>query len=225
VTPVMFQDWNWLTFVHWRFPAQTIAPFLPRGLQVDTFDGSAWVGMTPFYLSHLRPRLLPAVPWISHFPETNVRTYVRDRNGYPGIWFFSLDAARLTAVVGARMSYGLPYKWARMSVKRNGNRIHYRSSRIREDTAFVNATFETGLSIHRGDLEFFLTERYRLYTILAGRLAFADVEHEPWPLQQSHVIHLEQSLLRSAGLPPATEEPLVLFSRGVRVAVGRPHWL
>ena len=221
----MFQDWNWLTFVHWRYPAEAIAPFLPAGLQVDTFDGSGWVAMTPFYLSGLRPRLFPALPWISHFPETNVRTYVRDRNGYPGIWFFSLDAARLTSVVGARVSYGLPYKWARMSVKRDSNRIHYQSSRMTDDRAFVDATFEIGPSVYTGDLESFLVERYRLYTILAGNLAYADVEHETWPLQQSRVIHLEQSLLSTAGLPAAAEEPIVHFSRGLHVAVGRPHRL
>jgi uncharacterized protein YqjF (DUF2071 family) len=202
---------------------QTVAQFLPPGLEVDSFDDTAWIGMTPFYLSNLRPPLLPALPWISCFPETNVRTYVRDRNGGRGIWFFSLDAARLAAVVGARVTYGLPYRWARMSVKHEKTRIHYSSSRITSRTAFVRASVETGSRIPTGELEFFLTERYRLYTTLAGSLAFADVEHEPWPLHECHAIHLEQSLLPFAGLPAPRDKPLVHFSNGVHVRVGRPQ--
>ena len=223
VVPVLFQSWTSLTFVHWRYPIQTVAPFLPTGLEVDSFDGTAWVGMTPFYLCNLRPPFAPAVPWLSGFPETNVRTYVRDRHGDRGIWFFSLDAARLAAVVGARVGYGLPYRWARMSVKHDASRIHYKSSRINSRADFVRATVETGNAIPTGELEFFLTERYRLYTTFAGAIAFADVEHEPWRLQECRAVRLEQSLLRAAGLPVPQTDPLLHFSKGVDVRVGRPR--
>jgi uncharacterized protein YqjF (DUF2071 family) len=114
----MFQSWRWLTFLHWRYEPGEIRRLLPKGLELDTFDGSAWVALTPFLLSGLRPPFVPALPWISHFPEMNVRTYVRGPAGEPGIWFFTLEADRLAAVVGARLGYGLPYRWADMHVKR-----------------------------------------------------------------------------------------------------------
>ena len=114
--PVMLQSWRWLTFLHWRYEPTLIRGRLPKGLELDIFDGVAWIGLTPFVLENLRLPLLPALPWISRFPETNLRTYVRGPDGEPGIWFFSLDAARLLAVVAARFTYGLPYKWAQMRV-------------------------------------------------------------------------------------------------------------
>ena len=112
--PVMLQAWTMLTFLHWRYPANVIRPFLPRHLTLDLFDDSAWVSLTPFLLKGLRPPLLPSLPWFSQFPETNLRTYVRGPDGTSGIWFFSLEAARVLAVIGARTLYGLPYQWASM---------------------------------------------------------------------------------------------------------------
>src|SRR5512146_2978717 len=105
--PVMFQNWCSLTFLHWRMPVSAVATLIPKSLAVDSFDSSAWVGVTPFRLSGLSPPFCPAMPWLSAFPETNCRTYVRGPDGQPGIWFFSLDAARLAAVFGARLGYGL----------------------------------------------------------------------------------------------------------------------
>ena len=127
--PLMFQNWEQLTFLHWRYPAEVIRALIPSELELDTFDGAAWVGLTPFMLSGLRPPFLPALPWISHFPEMNVRTYVRGPDGERGIWFFSLEADRLAAVAGARLSYGLPYRWADMRVRRDSTQIEYTSRR------------------------------------------------------------------------------------------------
>lgn len=106
--PVMFQRWDSLTFLHWRYPPEVISPLLPRKLELDTFDGTAWVGLTPFVLTGLRPPGFPAIPWISRFPEMNVRTYVRGPDGERGIWFFSLEAARIAAVIGARWGMDCP---------------------------------------------------------------------------------------------------------------------
>src|SRR5207253_428282 len=104
-----YQTWKWLAFLHWRFDPQEVAKLLPAGLTLDTHDGAAWIGLTPFIVTGLRAPFVPALPWISHFPETNVRTYVRGPDGARGIWFFTLEAARLAAVMGARVTYGLPY--------------------------------------------------------------------------------------------------------------------
>src|SRR5438105_8697138 len=125
----MFQCWERLTFLHWRYLPEVIRPLLPYHVELDTFDGTAWVGLTPFLLSGLRPPFLPALPWISYFPEMNVRTYVRGPDGEPGIWFFTLEADRLTAVVGARLGYGLPYRWADMHVRRGTETVDYASQR------------------------------------------------------------------------------------------------
>ena len=116
--PVMYQDWCYLTFLHFRYPVEVVTKQVPAPLTVETFDGSAWVAVTPFLLRNLRPPWLPPWPWISHFPETNCRTYVRAPDGTPGVWFFSLDAARAHAVLGARLTFGLPYAWSRMRVER-----------------------------------------------------------------------------------------------------------
>src|SRR3954454_4398523 len=126
---VMLQRWDNLTFLHWRYRPEVIRALLPRELELDTFDGSGGVGLTPFLLTGLRLPRTPALPWISRFPEMNVRTYVRGPDGERGIWFFTLEADRLLAVFGARSSYRLPYRWARMSVRRNTTSVQYFSKR------------------------------------------------------------------------------------------------
>src|SRR5689334_5835111 len=127
--PLMFQGWYGLTFLHWRYRPQTIRPLVPPSLELDLYDGSAWVALTPFLLLGLRPPGLPALPWISRFAEMNVRTYVHGPDGERGIWFFSLEADRLAAVLGARISYGLPYRWAEMRVRDGAGGVEYESRR------------------------------------------------------------------------------------------------
>lgn len=219
----MFQGWYGLTFLHWRYHPEAIRPLIPPALDVDVCDGSAWIGLTPFLLAGLRPPGLPALPWISRFPEMNIRTYVRGPDGERGIWFFSLEAARLGAVAGARISYGLPYRWARMRVRQSAGRTEY-TSRRRFGPAHAQITIEPGAPIRPTELERFLTARYRLYTKLAGRLAFAQVDHEPWPLHAAAIIHLEQDVIQNSGVPTPQGIPLAHFSPGVYVRIGRPRY-
>jgi len=115
--PVMYQDWRDLTFLHWRYEPDVVQKLLPRGLTVQTFDGSAWIGLVPFVMDRVRFPGVPALPWMSRFPETNVRTYVSGPDGSDGIYFFSLDAANPLAVEIARRWYGLNYLRARMSLE------------------------------------------------------------------------------------------------------------
>jgi uncharacterized protein YqjF (DUF2071 family) len=219
--PAMFQGWDQMTFLHWPCDAGPLQARLPGGLTIDTYEETAWIGLTPFHLTGLRPPFLPAIRGLSDFPETNLRTYVRGPAG-PGIWFFSLDAASLLAVFGARLSYGLPYHWATMRVSIAGRRMHYESARA---GAAASITVEIGEPLpDPDDLTLFLTERYRLYTRVLGLLAMAPVEHEPWPLHRARLVDLKETVRRAAGLPDGDRPALVHWSPGVGVRVGLPRW-
>jgi uncharacterized protein YqjF (DUF2071 family) len=220
----MLQDWRNLTFLHWRCEADAVQRMLPAKLQADLFDGSAWLGMTPFLLSGLRLPGMPSVPWLSTFPETNVRTYVRGPDGEAGIWFFTLETSRLLAAVGGRVAYGLPYRWASMSVSREPHGMTYRSHRTSHSSQIATklAVIVRDEIARPDELERFLTARFRLYSVRADQqLIAADVEHEPWPLWRAGIWHVEENLVQSLGLPPIGE-PLVHYSSGVHTRIGRP---
>ena len=223
--PLMLHRWTAVTFLHWPYPTQVVQRLLPPGLEVDRADGMAWVGLVLFRMEDVRLPGLPPLPWASRFPETNLRTYVRDRHDRVGIWFFSLDAARLGAVVTARVAYGLPYFWAAMSIRHDGDRVRYRSRR-RTGTAAARcgAVVEVGAAFDHGELDaldHFLTARFRVYTLIAGRSAAADAEHPSWPLARARLLDLEDDLVMAAGLPRPDQAPLVHFSPGVEARIGR----
>lgn len=226
--PVMYHQWNWITFVHWRYPAEMVQSMLPSGLTVQTYDGTAWVGVTPFLMQGLRAPAVPAVPWLSGFPEINVRTYVRDQRGRAGIWFLSLDAARLPAVLAARAGYALPYFWSDMTIRVDGDRITYRCRRRWPGPSGARCDVESRLGprlvdSERDELVHFLTARHRLFTVIVGRLMAAEAEHPPWPLHRVELLRLDQDLLIAAGLPAPTDAPLTHASPGVPVRVGLWH--
>jgi uncharacterized protein YqjF (DUF2071 family) len=216
----MFQGWCSLTFLHWPCDPGLLQTRLPPGLQIDTYEHTGWVGLTPFHLTGLRPPFLPPLPWLSRFPETNLRTYVRGPAG-PGIWFFSLDAASAAAVTGARLAYGLPYYQATMRVRRAGSRIEYTSAR---SGAAHTIRVEIGAPWPDPDARTrFLTERYRLYAERRGALVTAAVEHVPWPLHHASLVGCEETLRRAAGLPGDGPPRLVHYSPGVRTRIGPPR--
>jgi uncharacterized protein YqjF (DUF2071 family) len=221
--PVMRQSWLDLTFLHWRYPVDDVRQLVPRHLELDIYDGSAWVGLVPFRVAGLTLPRAPVIPWLSEFPETNVRTYVVDDTGRRGVWFFSLDAARLAAVVGARSAYGLPYYWSKMRVRCDGRSASYDSARRHGPTAASHVDIEIGDRLLAPDeLEVFLTARFRLYARRAGRLLRADVEHPPWPLQRADVRRIDDTLIQAAGMPEPRGRPIVHFSHRVDVLVSRP---
>ncbi len=227
--PVMYHRWNRISFIHWRYPATVVQQILPPGLTVETFDGSAWVGVTPFLMEGVRAPLTPAVPWLSRFPEINVRTYVHDSQGRSGIWFLSLDAARLPVVVAARASYRLPYFWSDMAVHSVDGHIIYRCRRrtALHRPAHCHADVAMGPSLdeaERDELVHFLTARFRLFTVITGRLAAAEAQHHDWPLHHAQLRRLDQTLVQAAGLPAPTDEPLIHASPGVPVRIGMWHW-
>jgi uncharacterized protein YqjF (DUF2071 family) len=221
----MLHEWSTMTFLHWPYRPSVVQQLLPRGLEVESVDGQAWVGLLPFQMRDVRIPGVPAAPWLSQFPETNVRTYVRGPDGQSAIWFFSLEAARLPAVLAARVSYWLRYFWADMSVDRDGQRVRYQSRRRwpGPSGAACRAVVEVGGPFgadELGELDHFLTARYVLYTVIAGRLVYAHAEHPPWPLTRARVVDLEENLVQAAGLPAPQGQPLVHHSPGVPVRIG-----
>lgn len=179
---IMGQTWEDLLFAHWRVPAEAIRKHVPAGLEVEEHDGSAWIGVTPFRLTGLRARGMLPIPYVSSFLELNVRTYVR-ADDKPGIWFFSLDTSSRVAVEAARRTYKLPYFHARMSAAKRGEWTDYECSRIDEAGRVFSGSYRPNGAVFNaepGSLEWFLTERYCLYTSTGER---ADIHHELWGLQ------------------------------------------
>jgi uncharacterized protein YqjF (DUF2071 family) len=228
---VMAQRWHDLLFMHWALEPSALAPLLPAPLVPELFDGRAWLGIVPFRMTGVRLRATPPLPWLSAFPELNVRTYVslpgRDGTPRPGVWFFSLDAARWLAVQAARASFGLPYFQAAMRCEPDGEAIRYASRRRGEGVgAELAGRYEPAGPVRvteRGTLEHFLTARYCLYAVdRRGRLRRAEIDHAPWPLQPA-VAEIERNTMTAPlglRLPPV--EPLLHFARRLEVRVWAP---
>ena len=215
-------SWRDLLFAHWALPAATLDPFVPPGLALETFEGRAWVGITPFRMADLHPRGLPGVPGASAFPELNVRTYV-SAEGKPGIFFFSLDAASRLAVIGARIGFHLPYFSARMRVRDDGTWIAYKCRRhgsAGEAGRFIGRYRPTGPVFRSapGSLEHWLTERYCLYAVdRRGRIYRAEVHHAPWPLQPAEAEIAINSMAEADGFSLPATPPLLHFARRLDV--------
>lgn len=229
-----YHVWSDLTFIHWQVPVALLEPLLPNDLTIDTYNGTAWLGLVPFQMFGVRPWWSPSLRGISNFPETNVRTYVHFRDRDPGVWFFSLDAAKWLAVTLARWGWGLNYHWARMSVQTNGSRVAYRSSRIATSVDCnvdieVDAPLPNGAVLGQtrvarpGSLEHFLVERYYLYATRFGNLYRGQVHHRPYPLHSAHLLNLDQGLVRANQIAIDREPCHVLFSPGVSVEVFGLH--
>ena len=219
----MAQTWSNLLFAHWRVPIEDLRRQIPEPLEIDTYDGEAWIGVVPFEL-RIRPRFLPVVPRIASFPEINVRTYVT-HEGKPGVWFFSLDATSPLAVRAARWGFNLPYFDADMSCDVEGTRIRYASDRASKDARFVaqyEATSEPWLA-EPTSLEAWLSERYCLYAVSrGGTLSRTDVHHQQWPLQNARCEIEEISMTQPIGIA-LDGEPLLHFARHIAVVNWRPR--
>jgi len=224
----MLMAWEDLMFAHWPVSARDLRDVVPRQLEVDTFDGEAWLGVVPFVMAGTRPRGIPAMPGVSGFPELNLRTYVRHPGtGHVGVWFFSLDAGRPLPVMLARRFFGLPYFRARMTVRREGagvdDWIDYVSERRdrRGGPARWRARYRpTGPAFRSvpGTLEHFLTERYSFFIVdRKGVVRRGDVDHEPWPLQPAECCIDECCMTEQIGVSLPGSPPLLHFARRIRV--------
>ena len=171
------------------------------------------------------------MPWLSNFPETNVRTYVRAPDGTTGVWFLSLDAARASAVVTARTTYRLPYFWSKMAVTTvgSGRVVPEPSPLARARSARRARSPSRSASRSRpaelDGLDHWLTARWRLFSVSAHGQRYARADHPPWPLHRAQVLHLHDELITATGLPHPTGDPLVHWSPGVEVRIGFPHAL
>jgi uncharacterized protein len=230
----MRMAWEDLMFAHWPMPAAALRPLVPRALELDTFDRSAWLGIVPFRMTGVRLRGLPQVPGTSSFPELNVRTYVT-AEGKPGVWFFSLDAASRIAVRAARAWFHLPYFDARMESRRDGKEVVYTSRRTHRGAppADFAARYRARGEVSRsesGSLEHFLTERYCLY---AGDSTDADgshlwrgeIHHQQWPLQPAEAEIMHNTLTAPLGLRLPETLPLLHFARRLDVVAWPPQSL
>jgi uncharacterized protein YqjF (DUF2071 family) len=216
----MAQVWHDLLFAHWPVDAELLRAIVPAQLPLDTFDDRCWVGVVPFRMSGIHARNLPPIPGLSRFPELNVRTYVT-LDGKPGVYFFSLDAASLSAVWTARTFFRLPYFHARMAVDLHGDSIWYDSRR-----RGINAEFRgryrpasDSQRSERGSLEHWLTERYCLYTVHAARIFRAEIHHLPWLLQKAEAEIEINSVAVASGILLPSSSPLLHFARRLEVLI------
>lgn len=222
--PAGFQRWRHLLFLHWEVPAAAVQALIPPELDVDTFEGRAYVGVVPFTMRDVSPWWSPSVPGISNFDELNVRTYVHFNGANPGVWFFSLDAASTIAVAAARAGWSLPYHRAKMKLSVNGDEVEY-SSRRRfpgPTPAELECRYSIGEDIgtaEPGTFEHFLAERYILYAKSKRALLLGRVHHKPYPLRRAAVHEVRESMVRATGLPQPSGDPLALYSPGVDVDV------
>ena len=211
---LMGQSWQRLLFAHFRVPRDALRAHVPESLVIEEWDGSAWLGLTPFRVAGLRLRGAPPLPLFSSFCELNCRTYVchRDR---PGIWFFSLDASSRFAVEAARLTYRLPYHWARIAFE--GNRF---AAERRDGSAFFRAEYR-GIGgagpAEPGTLEYFLVERYCLYS--ANGDLRAEIHHLPWSIERA------EATVDVDGIAPVPleGEPLYHYADRQDVVVWRPE--
>lgn len=220
---IMTQTWNDLLFAHWPVDVPTLQAKLPDGFELDVFDAQAWIGIVPFHMTNVAPRGVPALPWTSAFPELNVRTYVRV-GSRPGVYFFSLDATNAVAVGTARAMFHLPYFTATMQVDDRAGWVHYTSRRTQPDAgpAELEARYRpTGgvMNAKPGTLDYFLTERYCLFTAHEGRAYTVDIHHPPWPLQPAEAEFRVNTMADAAGIPLPSIAPVLHFAKRQDVVV------
>jgi uncharacterized protein YqjF (DUF2071 family) len=222
---VMHQDWHNVLFLHWEVPHAEMRRLIPEPVAIDTFDGKAWLTVTPLTITNVRPPAIPPLPYVSWLCELNVRTYVH-LDGVPGIWFFSLDANNLLAVLGARIFFSLPYFNAEMTCDEAEGRINF-SSKRKEGEAEFAAAWTIGKELppaEPGSLEFFLAERYCLYTSEADAIYRCQIHHRPWPLQEAENLRVSNcSVIAGDDISSPTAEPIAHCGGPVYVDVWAPE--
>ncbi len=218
---IMSQVWHDLLFAHWQVPPEELRPLVPEVLPLQTFNGQCWVAVTPFHMSHVLPRGMPSIGGHPKFPELNVRTYVTF-DGKPGVYFFSLDAASLGAVLAARAWFRLPYFYSRMRVTAGEQRIEYHCERRVSPQAEFHGNYGpvTPPQLRSpGTLEHWLTERYCLYTVVRRSIFRAEIHHLQWPLQDATAEIAVNTMAAAAGICLPQVRPLLHFARELQVYV------
>jgi uncharacterized protein YqjF (DUF2071 family) len=222
------QTWRDLMFAHWPVSRDLLRERVPSRLEIDTFDGQAWLGVIPFRVTDWTARGIPAIPWISSYNELNVRTYVVYQ-GIPGVYFFSLDADSTIAVAGATALFHLPYYLAQMTVEDDRNYINFQSRRVGSDEVEFRARYGTaGPSFEpkAQTLEHWLTERYCLYAVDSANRAYrVEIHHLPWQLQSAEATITANTMPTAARLQLPSMAPLLHFSRRQDTLIWLPRGL
>jgi uncharacterized protein YqjF (DUF2071 family) len=214
-----------LLFLHWAVPVELLRPLVPARLSLDLYDGKAYLGLVPFVVQAARPLGAPAALGLD-FLETNVRTYVHIDGRDPGVYFFSLDAGSLAAVLGARLAFGLPYFHARLRLRRPHGGVDYAMRRCSATQPGLHVRYEPGELLGAsppGTLEHFLIERYLLHVQRGPTLWTVQVHHAPYPVQRARVLDLQDELVDAAGIPEPTGPPLAHYAAGVNVEIFLPR--
>jgi hypothetical protein len=225
---VMAMRWHELLFIHWPVPLAALRRAVPAELTLETFDGTAWIGVVPFRMSGVRPRFVPPLPWLSAFPELNVRTYVTV-DGKPGIYFFSLDAANKLAVIAARKAFHLRYYHALMAVGQVDGWIRYTSRRIHRDAPaadFIGRYRPAGTVFRArpGTLDHWLTERYCMYMLdRQAHVYRGEIHHAPWPLQPAGLQIETNSMTAPLGIELPSAAPLLHYAHRQDVVAWIPE--
>ena len=209
---VMKQDWSHLLFLHWEIDPAAVQATLPPGLSVDTYDGKAYMGIVPFFMDNVRPSYCPVVPGISWFQELNLRTYVHDEHGQPGVWFYALDCNQWLAVTIARKLFHLPYQHARMESYQHAGTLNYISLRKGCDESQIfkyPAELSHSKTSEPDTLEFFLLERYRLFSVdKNGTIYSGLVHHKPYQFQEVHITDYSTRLFSLCGFDEPAAAPV-----------------
>lgn len=209
---IMTQTWENLLFIHWPVPAESLRNLIPEELELETYDGTAWIGIIPFQVTHQRVRKVPEIPLFNTYLELNVRTYVTHK-GVKGVFFFSLDASHPLAVLGARM-LSLPYKNASMDFEKKEEIIHFESKRVlsTDTPAKFKAIYRPVSPPEESvpdSLEQFLYERYVLFTNVADEIVRGDILHDPWEVSKAS-LEIHENSMSPVELP--NRDPIVHFS-------------
>ena len=222
--PILHQRWESMLLLHWPIIPDILRPLIPPALELDTYEGRAWIGITPFHLEDVRPSALPAFPGLSSFHELNVRTYVM-HNGLPGIWFLTLDASKLIPMVAARVFFMLPYYKASIRFLQTGETFAFNLRRTVPVPAEFRVAWRRGLRLRDPALEslgFFLTERYCAFAVNNTELYSIRTYHHPWILDEAEVELRHSSMISSLGIPEPTTAPLAHFSASMEMETWAP---
>ncbi|CDR34917.1 YqjF family protein [Criblamydia sequanensis] len=222
--PCMYQDWRHLLFLNWAYDPKEIQKTLPKGLFVDVHEGKAFLSVVVFFIENLRAPFLPKVPGLSHFIEINLRTYVYDERGVPGVWFYSLDIDSKLAAFGGRTFFHLPYHQADLKSEFKNGIIHITGQRKSNPSTFFNFSYKENNEKNRlakpGTQDFFLVERYILYTTVKNQLKRGQVHHESYPLAQTDFFTANTNLFESNHFfKPQGPPDSIQYSPGVDVSI------